>query len=180
MFARFDRLRQVSLSARTGLVKINFAEPFNFFDHGNLELARRYGSDTDDSFGELETDISSEACTDDEDGYTVLEKLPMPNTTGAAPRLIQPNDLNFDELGTERTVIVLAEHRAISLTQMRLIRKFINKHAGPDGGLSWHDLFSFDRDGSILLLNKYTINLYAVRLQATDATFPKLLLDAGE
>ena len=163
----------MSLSTRTGLVRINFAEPFAFFDHRNLKLAEKYCSDTDDSFGELETDISSEAGTDDEDGYTVLEKLPIPNTTGVAPMLIQPNDLNFDELGTERTVIVLAENRAISLTQMRLIRKFINKHAGPDGSLSWHDLFSFSQDGSILLLNKYTINLYAVRLQATaDATFP--------
>ena len=166
----------MSLSTRTGLVKINFAEPFDFFDGRNLDLAEsKFGSDTsdtDDSFGELETDISSEAGTDVEDGYTVLEKLPIPNTTGAAPTLIQPNDLNFDELGTDRTVIVLAENRAISLTQMRLIRKFINKHAGPDGSLSWHDLFSFSQDGSILLLNKYTINLYAVRLEATDETFP--------
>ena len=162
----------MSLSARTGLVKINFAEPFNFFDERNLLLAESYNSDTDDSFGELKTDISSEAGTDDEDGYTVLEKLPIANTTGASPKLIQPNDLNFDELGTERTVIMLAEHRAISLTQMRLIRKFINKHAGPDGSLPWHDLFSFSRDGSILLLNKYTINLHAVRLQAIDETFP--------
>ena len=166
----------MSLSARTGVLKINFAEPFNFFAQQNLRLAEsNFGSDTsdtDDSFGELETDISSEACTDDEDGYTVLEKLPMPNGIGAAPKLIQPDDLNFDELGTERTVIMFAEHRAISLTQMRLIRKFINKHAGPDGGLQWHDLFSFSQDGSILLLNKYTISLYAVRLQATEATFP--------
>ena len=163
----------MSLSARTGLVKINFEEPFDFFDESNLQLAdQQRDYDTDDYFGELKTDISSEAGTDDEDGYTVLEKLPIANTTGASPKLIQPNDLNFDELGTERTVIMLAEHRAISLTQMRLIRKFINKHAGPDGSLPWHDLFSFSRDGSILLLNKYTINLHAVRLQAIDETFP--------
>ena len=78
----------------------------------------------------------------------------------------EPSQIDFSPLGTERTPIEGAQHRAIKLPQLIRLRDFLMSHASPDDGvMQWVDRAPPQYSAtSGQALNVHAINLYQVRV----------------
>merc|ERR1740117_270677 len=74
---------------------------------------------------------------------------------------LQPEDLDYTVLGTQRTQIVGAQNRGITLAQLRRVRQFIQAHTiDEEGTLAWLDLAP--AEFNVGRLHTASINLYQV------------------
>ena len=74
----------------------------------------------------------------------------------------KPEDIDFGVLGTQHTRIDGAHNRGIKLSQLHILREFMQSHVLPKGGwLPWTDLAPIEYSHtSGQRLNVATINLY--------------------
>jgi len=76
--------------------------------------------------------------------------------------VLQPEDLDYTVLGAQRTQIIGAQNRGITLAQLRRVRQFIQAHKiDEEGTLAWLDLAP--AEFNVGRLHTASINLYQVR-----------------
>merc|ERR1719305_841501 len=97
----------------------------------------------------------------------------------------KPLDLDFSELGTQKTPIQKTELRAMTLDQLQQLIAFINRHADKDGflydsnGQPW-----LDREGETLhkdRINLYDVTKYIIKPATADqkCSYMELVAPAG-
>ena len=87
---------------------------------------------------------------------------------------LQPEDLDYTVLGTQRTQIVGAQNRGITLAQLRRVRQFIQAHTiDEEGTLAWLDLAP--AEFNVGRLHTASINLYQVREHVVVASWEGVL-----
>ena len=93
----------------------------------------------------------------------------------AERNVLQPEDLDYTVLGTQRTQIVGAQNRGITLAQLRRVRQFIQAHTtDEEGTLAWLDLAP--AEFNVGRLRTASINLYQVRERVVVASWEGVLM----